>query len=133
MKRQIRRGVFETNSSSTHSLTMMLKEDYDNWCEGDLFLFDGYSAWYPEDNQPLENYLYTKEEAITFEKLSKWAPSEDFDWNDDDAVMTMLRENNWTDYDSWCSRSEYYETYEQSMITPKGDHVVAFGFYGHDC
>lgn len=26
MKRQIRRGVFETNSSSTHSLTMMLKK-----------------------------------------------------------------------------------------------------------
>ena len=30
MKRQIRRGVFETNSSSTHSLTMCLKSDYED-------------------------------------------------------------------------------------------------------
>ena len=28
MKRQIRRGVFETNSSSTHSLTMCSEEEY---------------------------------------------------------------------------------------------------------
>ena len=28
MKRQIRRGVFETNSSSTHSLTMCSEEEF---------------------------------------------------------------------------------------------------------
>ena len=35
MKRQIRKGVFETNSSSTHSLVMCLKSDYDKWEHGD--------------------------------------------------------------------------------------------------
>ena len=40
MKRQIRRGVFETNSSSTHSITLMMKKDYDRWQKGDLYLFD---------------------------------------------------------------------------------------------
>ncbi|WP_313584682.1 hypothetical protein [Lacrimispora sp.] len=29
MKRQIRRGVFETNSSSTHSLTMCSEEEFE--------------------------------------------------------------------------------------------------------
>ena len=29
MKKQIRRGVFETNSSSVHSLTMCMESDYD--------------------------------------------------------------------------------------------------------
>ena len=29
MKRQIRRGVYETNSSSTHSLTMCSEEDFE--------------------------------------------------------------------------------------------------------
>lgn len=29
MKRQIRRGVYETNSSSCHSLTMCMESDYD--------------------------------------------------------------------------------------------------------
>ena len=36
MKRQIRRGVFETNSSSVHSLTMCTSFDYDKWKNGEL-------------------------------------------------------------------------------------------------
>ena len=31
MKRQIRRGVFETNSSSTHSITMCSNKEYEKW------------------------------------------------------------------------------------------------------
>ena len=31
MKRQIRRGVFETNSSSTHSLVMCSEEEFEAW------------------------------------------------------------------------------------------------------
>lgn len=37
MKRQVRRGVFETNSSSTHSLTMCMKSDYNRWNNGEGF------------------------------------------------------------------------------------------------
>lgn len=36
MKRQIRREVFETNSSSVHSLTMCTKSDYDKWKNDEL-------------------------------------------------------------------------------------------------
>lgn len=36
MKRQIRRGVFETNSSSVHSITMCMKSDFDKWKAGEL-------------------------------------------------------------------------------------------------
>lgn len=39
MKRQIRRGVFETNSSSTHSLTMCSEEEFEKWKNGEI-LFD---------------------------------------------------------------------------------------------
>lgn len=35
----IRRGVFETNSSSTHSISIVAKEDYDRW-ENKEVLFD---------------------------------------------------------------------------------------------
>ena len=34
--KQIRRNVFETNSSSTHSITMCMKSDYDKWVAGEL-------------------------------------------------------------------------------------------------
>lgn len=39
MKRQIRREVFETNSSSVHSLTMCTKSDYDKWVNGE-YVYD---------------------------------------------------------------------------------------------
>ena len=132
MKRQIRRGVFETNSSSTHSLTMCLKSDYDKWTKGEVLLFTGSGWCYPEDNKPNKNHFYTREEAITFEKSSKYAPSEDFDWNDEDAVMEMLHGNEWYDsdyYDDYCASE--YETFEEKLITPSGDEIISFGYYGY--
>jgi hypothetical protein len=36
--RQIRQSVFETNSSSTHSITIVSKEDYENWEKDNLFI-----------------------------------------------------------------------------------------------
>lgn len=57
MKRSIRRGVFETNSSSTHSLTLVAKEDFDKWKKGEL-LFAKYEEDFktPEEVAKLEEY-----------------------------------------------------------------------------
>ena len=38
---QIRQGVFETNSSSTHSITMCMKSEFDMWERGEVYLNDG--------------------------------------------------------------------------------------------
>lgn len=133
MKRQIRRGVFETNSSSVHSITMCLKSDYDKWETDDLFLFTGSGWGYPDDNKPQKNHFYTKEEAISFEKSSRYAPSEDFDWDDEGSVTEMLHDNEWYDYDYWydyyCSE---YEIFEDCLTTPNGEDVIAFGYYGSE-
>ena len=62
----IRFGVFETNSSSTHSLTIVSKEDYDAWEEGKL-LFDRWNKIFvpveekdtyedPEDLYTIDEY-----------------------------------------------------------------------------
>ena len=37
MKVQIRRSVFETNSSSVHSLTICSKEEFQDWKDGKVF------------------------------------------------------------------------------------------------
>ena len=51
----------------------------------------------------------------------------------EDAVMEMLHDNEWYDYDYyWNTYCEYYETFEDTTTTPSGDRVVAFGYYGHD-
>ena len=60
MKRQIRRGTFETNSSSVHSLTMCMKSDYDRWESDNLFLFTGSGWCYPDYNKP-EKIIFTQE------------------------------------------------------------------------
>ena len=39
--RQIRTGVFETNSSSTHSIVICTKEDYQGFVDGEL-MYDRY-------------------------------------------------------------------------------------------
>ncbi len=132
MKKQIRRGVFETNSSSVHSITMCLASDYDKWIAGELLLFTGSGWCYPEDNKPKRDHFYTKEEAIAFEKTSKYAPAEDFDWNDDEAVMEMLHDNEWYDSDGWDRNYEEYEMFEESYTTASGEKVIAFGYYGEN-
>jgi len=75
MKRTIRRKVFETNSSSTHSITICTKEEYDKWIEGILVL----DTW---------DYMLKEEKdckhpswCITHEKYFK---EEDEDYYDDD-------------------------------------------------
>ena len=42
MKLSVRKGVFETNSSSTHSLTMCSEDEFDQWKNGKL-LYDSYN------------------------------------------------------------------------------------------
>ena len=132
MKRQIRRGVFETNSSSVHSLTMCMKSDYDRWESGNLFLFTGSGWCYPDYNEPEKNHFYTREEAIAFEKTNKYG-SEDTDWTDEYTVNEILHENEFYDYDYfWDEYCEGYETFENTMTTTNGEEVVSFGYYGHD-
>ena len=65
MKRQIRRGVFETNSSSTHSLTMCSKSEYDEFEKGNMYI----ERW--------GSKLYTKEEMIEkFKQMTDWITKE---------------------------------------------------------
>lgn len=129
MKRQIRRGVFETNSSSTHSLTMCLKSDYDKWVNGELLLYTGWGYGYPEDYQPKENHFYTKEQVIEFEKSSYYPPSDDMNWNSEEAEE-HLRERDWCTYENY--DNDYLEWFEDTFTTPSGEIVMAFGQYGYD-
>lgn len=129
MKRQIRRGVFETNSSSTHSLTMCLKSDYDKWVNGELLLYTGWGYGYPEDYQPKENHFYTKEQVIEFEKSSYYPPSDDMNWNSEEAEE-HLRERDWCTYENY--DNDYLEWFEDTFTTPSGEIVMVFGQYGYD-
>ena len=120
MLKVIRRGVFETNSSSTHSITIVSKEDYDKWDKGELLLADGDS-------------LVTKEEAVAELKEDKWfnKNNPDFDFTDKDEVNDALSENDYKTSEQYFE-DEYLETFESNFTTKNGDKVVAFGKYGTD-
>ena len=57
---QVRQGVFETNSSSTHTLTICTKEDYEDWEHGDKFWLD--NDW---------GKLQTSKSFVTSEELEE--------------------------------------------------------------
>jgi len=108
----IRRGVFETNSSSTHSITMCSKEDYDKWENGEVLL----------DNW--KDKFITIEEAI--EELKKGHKN-----LSDDEIKNMLDEDDWYSCERYFD-SDYLETFEQTYTTKNGETIVAFGKYGYD-
>lgn len=117
---QIRRGVFETNSSSTHSITMCLESDYDRWRRGEVFFKDD-----------AKNPFITKEEAIRLVwEDSKWSPDKKYEDMDEEEFLEALRENDIYTYNNYWS--EYMETYSDSFTTPAGEKVIAFGQYGYD-
>lgn len=123
MKKQIRQGVFETNSSSTHSITMMMKDDYVRWGKENLYLYTGY-GWGWDFDKPVSNTLYTRDEAVRFVKKHKYY--KDTDELDDE----YLRDCDFISSDD--EGSGYLESFYDEFTTPSGETIVAFGEYGYD-
>ena len=115
MNRQIRRGVYETNSSSTHSLTMCSEEEYDKWCSGELL----FCEW--------GHKFESKEDVI--KKLKEKYP--DVNWDDEDKVHDIFEDCGITTSDEYFD-DEYLETFEETYTTPNNEKVIAFGKYGYN-
>lgn len=77
--RLIRRNTFETNSSSTHSLTMCDKNTFHDWKEGKIF----YDSW---DEKFVDSY-YTGEEEWRNEYVQSYE-----EWEYDDYLETYEEE-----------------------------------------
>ena len=72
MKRQIRRGVFESNSSSVHSLTMCMKSDFDKWVEGE-FVYDRWDKkLVPITDEIKENIEDGDRDFLTYDQFNDW-------------------------------------------------------------
>lgn len=115
MKRQIRRGVFETNSSSVHSLTMCSDEEYKKWERGEILF-----------NKHREKFG-TKEEFIEELKKKPWTSK--VNWDDEDEVRDVFFEEGIQTCDEFFDNGDF-ETFAQCHTTPNGEVIVAFGYYG---
>ena len=127
MKVQIRRGVFETNSSSVHTLTMCTLDEFDKWQDGELYLNRSYFA-------RGGGTFVTKEEVINLLKEDDYYSTR-IDWNEvdnmsDGELINFLYDYGFYTYGGYDSRDLEY--YEGQYTTPGGETVVCFGMYGHD-
>lgn len=123
MKRQIRQGVFETNSSSVHSITMCTQNEFDDWKNGKVYRNNGW--WYDTTSHLKNKAFLTYDEAMELIKTKSWyKPMEE---NDD--IDEYLKEYEIYTYENW---GHYYETDVTHYTTPNGEKIVAVCYYGHD-
>lgn len=127
--KQVRSNTFETNSSSTHSICMCTKDQYDSLA----------SDW---DSLKADSVIYSncEEKLVAVEEAVKYANryhdyvelSDIFDTDSpkhDDAVDYM-RDEGFMTYDDFDDYTK--ESYYKEFVTPGGETVVAFGNYGWD-
>lgn len=104
---QVRRNVFETNSSSTHSITICTEDEYEMWKRGEIY----WDRWG-------ETFVSKEEAEEGFNK----SRHEDF--------------NDYLYYEGLYTFDRYedigMETYKEQYQTKSGDKIVAFGYYGYD-
>lgn len=105
MKMTIRNGIFETNSSMTHSLVICTKEEMRKWRNGELFL----RRWRDE--------LISKEEM-----------------DEEIALETYRKRNDFSSYDEFMSDHGYWELEHDSgeFTTPSGDEMCWVAVYGRN-
>ena len=121
MKVQLRQGVFETNSSSTHSLSICTAQEWQD-------LKNGKALIRREDVDVLPY-----DEAIEFNK--NYAKSHKLKW--DYVTNTIVDGDCDCDYECYTTWDEFYnntdyEFFTQHFTTPSGDQMVAWGYYGYD-
>jgi len=136
--RQIRHGVFETNSSSTHSLTICTEEEFEKWTHGEL-MFDTYNDELVEVNTKITDE--EKEHAKAYYENSKsafWKSWEQLSEEEIEAWYVKYKNDfNKVDMYRYKTRSQFLydsclETFTKKYTSPSGDKLVAFGKYGYD-
>lgn len=132
--------TFETNSSSTHSITICSQETYDKWCDGKV-LFGDWNQDFIEAKE-LTPYDYecakAKYESSKGKYYKNW---EELSAEDQKDYTTeyVLRNKKEKDYDEYLTRDEWLvrhnsgtKTFSEYYTTKSGDKIVAFGYYGYD-
>ena len=118
---QIRKNVFETNSSSTHSLVMAVKSEFDKWQSGEYYYCN---SWYSFNEKE------APEEFKNKFKQGKFAPAALVD-----AYYEATGEErdpyDFQTYEEFCD-SDYLEYEDYEYTTPSGEVIVACAKFGYD-
>lgn len=126
MRVQIRRGVFETNSSSTHSLTIVSKSSFDKWLAGEVY--------YSEYNEGDVDKDFMSKEGVNkvLMKRSDTKTLEDIQNLEEDELSEIYEKEGFYTYESYEERKGYYYSTFEEKHTFGAEEIVAFGYYGMD-
>lgn len=142
MKTVIRRCIFESNSSTSHTVVIMTEEQNEKWKEEDLYYYP-YHDWYdpfkklPENQKPKSGCLYTQDEVLKFHKLQGYEPNpeeydeDEFESEEDMKDIFIKEMGDFIKYTQWFE-DEYLETDENHFTTPGGEKIVVCCKYGRD-
>ena len=126
---QIRQGVFETNSSSTHSITIAPESDFNKWKNGEVYLNEGW--WDSSDGSNKDKTFLTKDEAINLlGSYEYYKRNEDLNAMNDEELNEVFRD--WDIYTFENYWDDYLEDYETHYTTEHGDDIIVFGQYGYN-
>lgn len=119
----IRLGVFETNSSSTHTMVIMSEEEYDKWKKGELLKYRWEDKFITkEENDKIIKKLiedYAKEYNIPVEDVDV----DDLKYEYDDDIAYTFEE-----YDDRMDLESDIEEY----TTKNGEKLIIKCWYGYD-
>lgn len=120
---QIRHSVFETNSSSTHTLTMCDDSTYQAWEKGEIGL--NYSYFNPVFKSMDEILADIKSDMdeTEYQELLKLRDS------DSDEFYEQLADYGW-DTDGYYRDCDTMEYFHKEFTTASGEKVHAFGQFG---
>lgn len=128
--KQIRTSVFETNSSSTHSLVIMTEEEYNLWKRG-IFALMNEEVLVKAEGLNLRNI---REEIEELEGDSSSKKNEKkIDKLNDILCEHYHPEGSLIDKDGnfyWVNGVICREEINQTYITPAGEKIVAISIYG---
>lgn len=148
-KLQIRHGLFETNSSSTHTITIVDAEEFENWEKDKVWYNTNEDDFLPidkaidanikileddfleDDNKLPESFKEKYRELKNFEEAYD-ETKDDFDFVFDYDDIRWEWESFYLSREAWRDSSYEYEDYDESYTTKHGDRVVAFGYYGYN-
>lgn len=127
--RQVRRNIFETNSSSVHSLTICKREDYEGWKTDGTYMYkDSDGVHFVSRDEAIEQYNFFCPVMRNYLGLDPI----DTDYMTDEEIDEKLARMRMFSYESWEKKyDEDFETYaERVNIDSSGDYFI-FGYYGH--
>ena len=139
----IRYGMFETNSSSTHSLIIASEKEYEKLERNELFI-DRYSEKFITKDKVIDQLVEAAEDEKTayqmasffvneLEMIPPQFTKEGFDTLSSDELNRLLQELELNIYSlENYMNDDYLESFEERYVTEHGDKLVIFGKYGND-